>query len=281
MKHETRDFNIELRAASDDPMKFEGMAVVFNKLSEPGVGAPGGEIINPNALNKTLNEQRDIFLLNGHNWTQPLASTGSGTLELRATTDGLRVSGSFVDTTYARDASALVAAGVVTSMSMGFQAVRQRMELRELPSGQRANVRILDEIRMSEVSIVARPAYKGTSAEMRSLDELACLLDEIRAGRVLSDANSRTIQAAIAQLEALLASANASAIAGGTDGPADACDCTDPQMCAAGACACCNSGDCTSACCETPNASALSKATSIRSYTVSEARNILELRKRR
>jgi HK97 family phage prohead protease len=199
---ETRSFDIELRADPENPMRFAGQAIVFNKLSEAGVGAPGGEIISAGALNKTLAEQRDIFLLYAHSWEKPLASTGSGTLELGLNSDALEVRANFVDTTYSRDAAALVASGVVAKMSAGFRVTRQRMETRALPTGGSTRVRLIDEMRLSELSIVPVAAYPQTSGEMRSLFDL---YDELRAGRILSKDNEASIRAAIAYLEGLIA----------------------------------------------------------------------------
>ena len=91
----------------------------------------------------------------------PLASTLSGTLNLRSDEDGLIFEADLPDTQLARDAMTLVRAGVVRQMSFGF-FVREE-------DTTEPGVRILRDIDLKEISLVERAAYPAAGATARSL----------------------------------------------------------------------------------------------------------------
>lgn len=126
--------------------------------------------------------ERDINLLYGHDWSKPLASQKLGTLKLDNTREALRfeatLSDEMANTTHARDAIAMMGAGLSASVSPGFlvpdiegaQSVSE-----EDPAEGRALIRTVHKAVLREVSIVTNPAYSDTSAqvEARSWD-VAC-----------------------------------------------------------------------------------------------------------
>ena len=166
METRTAPIEIEFRDGSDG-MTFEGYAAVFNSDSEP---IPPGftETIDPGAFNRTLRSRNNVFLLWSHDTSMPLASTRSKSLTLAEDSKGLMVSATLPNTTQGRDAAELVRARVVESMSFGFSVPRGGDSWSA--DGSR---RALKEVRLHEVSLVALPAYKATSANVRSVDALA------------------------------------------------------------------------------------------------------------
>jgi hypothetical protein len=157
-QRERRTFEVRAVGAEDaaQPTRIEGYAAVFNQIEY-------GEMIAPGAFTKTLQEQPDIRMYWTHEMSQPLARTSNGTLELRQDDHGLHVVGfPNPETSWGRDALASVARGDVNQMSFGFAPIREGMD--EV-NGER--VRVLQELRLYEVSPVADPWYSGTSAEAR------------------------------------------------------------------------------------------------------------------
>lgn len=162
---ETRNgSDLEVRDLGEDRMRVEGYAAVFGAMSDDLGGFR--ERIARGAFNKTLTEQRNVFLFDGHDPSKPLASTGSGTLELTADDHGLRAAADLSPTTYARDLAVNVRSGLIGKMSFGFRKVDDAWETAE----DGTNVRTLREVRLYEVSIVAQPAYADTAVAMRSLE---------------------------------------------------------------------------------------------------------------
>lgn len=142
----------------DGRPRLTGLASVFNERARVRLqdGRVVHEEVTRSAFNNTLN-RGDIFLLWQHDWTQPLARTGAGNLQLRVTDDGLAYDATLPDTQAARDAAELVRTGVVSEMSFGFT----------IPSGgDRVTVeqdgtllRSLLDVKLHEVSLVSRGAY--------------------------------------------------------------------------------------------------------------------------
>jgi hypothetical protein len=90
---------------------------------------------------------------------------------MRLTVDGkgLLADADLPNTTYARDLSELIKRGDVDSMSFGFSVPRGGDTWND--EGTRRELR---EVRLHEVSVVTGfPAYKATSASLRSIDALA------------------------------------------------------------------------------------------------------------
>ena len=168
---ETRTFTVddlEVREAPEG-MSFEGYAAVFNSPSEP---LPFTETIAPGAFARSLKSRNNVFLLVNHDAARPLASTRSKTMTLEEDGRGLLVKATLPDTTDGRDLAVLLGGGgnprVIDSMSFGFSVPRGGDKWNEDGSQ-----RTLQQVRLHETSIVAFPAYRQTSAAVRSLDMLA------------------------------------------------------------------------------------------------------------
>lgn len=134
----TKDFSVEIKSVSDEGT-FEGILSVYNVVDL------GGDLIEPGAFTKTLQESKGrIPCLAYHDTRQPV-----GTLDVTDTGGALEVKGQLVlEVQTAREMLALMKAGVVRSLSIGYRTIKSAME---------DGVRHLKEIALMEGSIVLFP----------------------------------------------------------------------------------------------------------------------------
>lgn len=97
-----------------------GYALKFNTPSKDfgDAGANFIEVIAPNALDGV--DFSNVFLLNDHNYSEPLASVKAGTLKLDVDNVGLHFTATLPNTTLANDVLANIQAGNITDTSFGF-----------------------------------------------------------------------------------------------------------------------------------------------------------------
>jgi len=155
--------NFLIRSEDAEGLKLSGYAARYNSPSLPMRNAAGAEFVEEiayGAFDRSL-QNPDVSFLWQHDGKMPLASTLSGTLNLRNDEDGLVFEANLPDTQLARDAVTLVRAGVVRQMSFGF-FVR---ECDESTPGKR----ILRDCDLREISLVERAAYPAAGATARSL----------------------------------------------------------------------------------------------------------------
>jgi hypothetical protein len=150
-----------------DGMFFEGYAALFDSPSKP---LPFTERIAPGAFIRSLKSRNDIKLLWNHDTSEVLGSTRAGTLKLVEDERGLKVTAQLPNTTTGRDAAELLKRGDVDAMSFGFTVPRGGDDWSE-----DGKERTLREVMLHEVSIVAFPAYEGTSGKttVRGLERVA------------------------------------------------------------------------------------------------------------
>lgn len=153
----------ELRSAESDGMTLNGYAARFNSRSED-MGFR--ETIEPGAFGKSLKSRNDVKALLNHNSDIVLGSTRAGTLVLAEDDRGLADTIALPDTTAGRDTSVSVARGDISGQSFGFSVVRDEWN-------SAYTERRLLEVRLHEVSVVAFPAYRATSVNVRALARLA------------------------------------------------------------------------------------------------------------
>lgn len=138
------------------------------------------ERIMPRAFSFALEEEddRDIHLLFGHSFDMPLASRRNGSLVLTDSDDALSftasIDPSLEDVSHIRDALALLAAGLVTGISPGFRVppkdtVPNAERLDPEPGNPGVFIRTLLALVLFELSLVTRPAYQSSQAELRAL----------------------------------------------------------------------------------------------------------------
>lgn len=190
MKTETRSFalaNIEIRAKSDDAEgKAKGYAAVFNSDSHDLGGFI--ERIAPHAFARSLAEAKqgklNIFALWSHRTDVPLASTGSGKLNLSEDAHGLAFE---MDTTRMTEAQLDALRDGDLRMSFGF-SVRDQNWVED----EDGNVeRTLLDVDLFEVSFVISPAYPDTEAALRSMEEWKA---ESRTIEAVDEAEEETIE---------------------------------------------------------------------------------------
>ena len=205
---ETRSYHqeFEVRQAANGTWQFRGYAAVFNSDSEP---LPFTERILPGAFDRTLRSRNNIKMYLNHDSTLVLGSTRAKTVRLSTDSKGLLTDADLPDTSYARDLVVMMERGDVDSMSFGFSVPRNGDRWSE-----DGTVRELREVRLHEVSVVTGfPAYRATSATLRSLDALAEAtghdadalaeaLTMLENGKTLSDDHAMILADAVGKLRA-------------------------------------------------------------------------------
>jgi uncharacterized protein len=192
--------DVDLRVDNDTGAPtVEGYAVVFNSLSEVLFDWASGrfrEKVLPKAFTRTLREDNIPLLVEHANL--PLATTKAGTLQLMEDDHGLLFR-SVLDPTDP-DVMRLIPKmrrGDMSKCSFGFIAMRDGWDEATKP-----RTHLLKEARLSDVSIVARPAYPDTSAKVRAAltddgidpDLILDLLVRIRQGLPLDDEDTLMMQ---------------------------------------------------------------------------------------
>ncbi len=154
--------DLEFRAAQgEQPARFVGL-IPYNSLS----GDLGGfkERILPGAFKRSLTNGQDIRALMDHDSTKLLGRVSAKTLRLAEDDKGLRYEIDLPDTSYARDAAALVARGDLKGASFGFKVPAGGQRFTK-EGGQ--TIRELSNIDLREVTITSIPAYGSTSLSLR------------------------------------------------------------------------------------------------------------------
>ena len=167
---EVRFAPIELRTEQENEgaAYIEGYPIVFNQETDMGEWR---EVIDPSTVSdeKML---RDVALMVGHDFGSiPLAhsrrNNGSGTMQLTAADEGvfMRAALDVEGNPKAKEAYSAVKRGDLSGMSFAFTVNEERWEDLDTPKPLR---RITGFGRIFECSLVAFPAYSGTSVQAAS-----------------------------------------------------------------------------------------------------------------
>ena len=147
-------------ATDDDSTKtITGYALKFGEPSKDLGGFV--EVITADALKEV--DLSNVILLHGHDYSKPLASVKAGTLKLEVDEIGLKFEATLTDTSYAKDVYENIKAGIVDSMSFGFEVGLDSFEEDEEGTVTRSieNMKALHEI-----STVTVPAYDQTNVQV-------------------------------------------------------------------------------------------------------------------
>ena len=141
-------------------------------------GAIRKERFEPRAFRFAVEaDDREIHLLRGHSFDQPLASKRGGTLILDDTDDALAFEATLPDAgdmpSYMADAVRMIGAGLMVGVSPGFrvpppEAVQDAETLEPEAGNPGVQVRVIREAVLTELSIVTRPAYPETAVATRA-----------------------------------------------------------------------------------------------------------------
>ncbi|MGN7714657.1 HK97 family phage prohead protease [Agrobacterium radiobacter] len=164
---------VETRA-DGEKMTVAGYAAVFGQ--ETDIAEEFIEVIEPGAFKRSINGE-DVLALYQHNPCCILGRKSAGTLRLKEDNKGLAVEIDLPNTTNGRDVRELIHRGDISGMSFGFYVPDTLSEKWDF-SVEPPRRRILN-VELYEVSIVANPAYSGTSVALRSRDN-ARAASEIR-----------------------------------------------------------------------------------------------------
>lgn len=185
-KKEIRFLMIDIRAEQDEDgvAYIEGYPIVFNQETE--VGGLFREVIEPDAVTESL--LRDVALMVGHDFGMiPLAhsrrNNENSTMRLSIDEHGVKMRSALdvVNNPRAKEAYSAVKRGDLSGMSFAFTVDKDSWE--DLDT-ERPLRRITGIGKIYEVSLVAFPAYTGTSVQAASegdaLDSVVASLESAR-----------------------------------------------------------------------------------------------------
>jgi HK97 family phage prohead protease len=154
----------------------KGHAIVYDQKSVEMWG--WHEKIARGAATKTLGEA-DIRALWNHETRLVIGRSATGSLRLNEDDTGVAFEDDLPLTSYGRDLAVLLRRRDVTQCSFGFWPVKEHMETDE-ESGK--PLRVIDEIKLGEISIVTFPAYPQTDAALRMFGQIfnAPQLEDLR-----------------------------------------------------------------------------------------------------
>jgi HK97 family phage prohead protease len=182
---EKRSADVEMRVSADSGAPvFAGRAVVYNTWTEIGDARAGWgffEQIEPGAVSKTIQEA-DIRMLVDHNSSLLVARKSAGDIRFRTSDLGLEVEADLdMELSYVRDMARNLEKRRLSGMSYAFQVVRDSWDTVDVTLDGKtfeADQRSIQEMRLSEVSVVTFPAFPTTEAGLRSM------VSEIRSARI-------------------------------------------------------------------------------------------------
>ena len=185
-KKEIRFLMIDIRAEQDEDgvAYIEGYPIVFNQVTE--VGGLFREVIEPDAVTESM--LRDVALMVGHDFGMiPLAhsrrNNENSTMRLSIDEHGVKMRSALdvVNNPRAKEAYSAVKRGDLSGMSFAFTVDKDSWE--DLDT-ERPLRRITGIGKIYEVSLVAFPAYTGTSVQAASegdaLDSVVASLESAR-----------------------------------------------------------------------------------------------------
>ena len=202
---ERHRFSLSVTEASQEAGTFRGIASVFNTVIDTWCPT----VIDPGAFTATLADEaqvKRVRVLWQHDADEPIGLPTS----MVETAAGLDVAAKISPTSCGNDALILMRDGVITDLSIGFDAVQIRME--ERPGME--PLRHIVEARLWEFSLVTWGA--NAPSQIYQVNSLAsnkhpwnrinsgiAALRERCAGKVLSAKNAKLVDDAIAALQAL------------------------------------------------------------------------------
>ncbi|WP_276118392.1 HK97 family phage prohead protease [Pararhizobium qamdonense] len=159
---QTRDtLDFDIRFSADDAGTFTGHAAVFGERNS------FNEIVKPGAFVRTLSEHQARDIRPPMLWSHRTDEIIGVWTDIREDATGLSVTGKLVtETAKGREAHALLKAGALSGLSIGFRARTQERGANGL--------RILTDIELVEISLVALPsAGNARIKQVRSMSDVS------------------------------------------------------------------------------------------------------------
>ena len=145
-------------------------------------GSVRKETVDPGAFSFAVEDrQREINLLVGHSFDQPLASKLAGSLLLDDSAQGLQFRATLPpenrQPTWMRDAVLAINAGLIRGVSPGFKVppadvVQDAEVLEDEPGNPGVQIRRVRAAVLFELSLVTRPAYPNTEVDIRQFQQV-------------------------------------------------------------------------------------------------------------
>lgn len=172
---------LEVRAQNKRPtivgrFPYKALAVLSDR------GTVRKETIEPGAFSFAINApERDVHLLVGHSFDKPVASKKSGNLEFNDTEEFLEFIATIPEgaerATHITDLLIMLGAGLIKGISPGFRVPPKEVvpgaeKLIPEPGNPGVMIRQLFQLLLFELSLVTRPAYEESQAELRSMRNL-------------------------------------------------------------------------------------------------------------
>lgn len=189
--HERKSLQFKVDSMDEEQGIFEGYASVFGNVDS------GGDIMEPGAFSKCLEngwERVKILALHNDCWL-PIGIP----LELKEDDRGLYIKGKISDTAMGRDIKTLLKDGVLTEMSIGYDAVTAPVDA--------DGIRHLKEVELWEVSLVTwamneEAAVTGYKALERGIQGMAAQFSRDRKeGRKISASRLKSLEEASATMK--------------------------------------------------------------------------------
>jgi HK97 family phage prohead protease len=170
---------IQLRADDSGDERFVGLALVYGTRAKIGDPKTWGffEEFAPGAATKTLAEFDQRMLID-HDTYYIVSRVSAGDLGLTQTGRGVEVDSALdEELTYVRDLKVNVRKKRITGMSIGFRTIAGKVDWQQIEVEEprddgkievyTADLRIIREIQLLEVSAVTFPAFEDTEADLR------------------------------------------------------------------------------------------------------------------
>ncbi len=166
MKMEVREIDVEFNSQED--MCVSGVVNKPGEMSEVlySRGKPFREVIKKGVFQRAIDRAKKIDYLAEHDNKRILASTSNGSLAIKETENGLEMEANIVDTTYGRDAYALIKSGIISHMSFGFKVIKNSWGVCE----DGTPLRTIEDLELFEVSSLRNPAYSQSSISARGIE---------------------------------------------------------------------------------------------------------------
>jgi len=165
MNIEKRTFNFAIVKSEElESKKMVGHAAIFNEEADIGWFK---ESVADGAFKESIRKD-DIRALFNHDENYVLGRNKAGTLKLKEDDKGLYVEIEPPDTQYARDLMILMERGDITQMSFAFETLQEEWIRAE--NKKDSDKRVIQKVKLYDVSPVTFPAYPQTDVALRSYD---------------------------------------------------------------------------------------------------------------